>query len=440
MPTTQTDASEAIRHTSSGGERRRRRARAVAARCAAARRRPRRASRVVLEQHVRNPYAEPLRVTYQCRCRPTRAVSGFAFRIGERRVTGEVDREAARARALRGGDPRGPHRGAARPGAREPLHAGVGNIPPRTRGRRARSRSTSGSLAARRRVGVAVSDRRRAALPRRARARARTAARVTVDVADAPIAARASSCALRARRAAPGRAPSRRRTRCRFEGRAGGVRRRASAQSGSGARSRRRRALAGRGPERGRARWTSRARRGAASRARPTALLTLVPPRVEPARRLPRDLIVLLDTSGSMGGAPLDQARRVVAALIDSLDEHDCLELIEFSTQPRRWRRRRDGDRGTRAEARRVASSAEAGGGTEMRTRHCRGARAAARRRAAPGGARDRRPDRLRGGDRGRAICQQLPRRLAAAHRRRRLGGEPLAHARRRRARAAAWR
>ncbi|HEU4613688.1 MAG TPA: VIT domain-containing protein, partial [Kofleriaceae bacterium] len=68
------------------------------------------------------------------------------------------------------------------------------------------------------------------------------------------------------------------------------------------------------------------------------ALLTIVPP-AKQTRPLavPRDLIVLLDTSGSMSGGPLDKAKQVVAMLIDSLDEQDRLELIEFSNSPRRY-------------------------------------------------------------------------------------------------------
>jgi Ca-activated chloride channel homolog len=67
-------------------------------------------------------------------------------------------------------------------------------------------------------------------------------------------------------------------------------------------------------------------------------LLTIVPPAKEAHPvAVPRDLIVLLDTSGSMSGGPLDKAKQVVAMLIDSLDERDRLELIEFSNNPRRY-------------------------------------------------------------------------------------------------------
>ena len=68
------------------------------------------------------------------------------------------------------------------------------------------------------------------------------------------------------------------------------------------------------------------------------ALLTIVPPaRDAKPVAVPRDLVVLLDTSGSMGGFPLDKAKQVISMLIDSLDEQDRFELIEFNYQPTRY-------------------------------------------------------------------------------------------------------
>ncbi len=97
-------------------------------------------------------------------------------------------------------------------------------------------------------------------------------------------------------------------------------------------------------------------------------LLTIVPPaRDAEAPAMARDLIVLLDTSGSMGGPPLRTAKKAVALLIESLGERDRLELIEFSNQPRRYRP--DPVAATRDEkqaAIRWLRKLEAGGGTEM--------------------------------------------------------------------------
>jgi len=95
-------------------------------------------------------------------------------------------------------------------------------------------------------------------------------------------------------------------------------------------------------------------------------LLTIVPPAV-PAATLPRDVIVLLDTSGSMSGTPLQKAKALVATLIDSLTDADRLELIAFSSRPQRWRESAAAaDATARADARHWLESQRAGGGTEM--------------------------------------------------------------------------
>src|SRR5262245_33778392 len=52
-------------------------------------------ARVTLEQRFRNPYGEPLAVTYSLPLPADGAVSGFSFRIGARRVVGEIDRRRA---------------------------------------------------------------------------------------------------------------------------------------------------------------------------------------------------------------------------------------------------------------------------------------------------------------------------------------------------------
>lgn len=66
-------------------------------------------------------------------------------------------------------------------------------------------------------------------------------------------------------------------------------------------------------------------------------LLTLVPPRVA-GTSVPRDLCLLLDTSGSMSGVPLAQAVAFCTALVAGLRTGDRLEMIEFSSTQRRWK------------------------------------------------------------------------------------------------------
>ncbi|HEB52755.1 MAG TPA: VWA domain-containing protein [bacterium] len=65
-------------------------------------------------------------------------------------------------------------------------------------------------------------------------------------------------------------------------------------------------------------------------------LLTLVPPRgARPS--VSRDLVLLIDTSGSMSGAPLEQAVAVAQALVRSLEPNDRLRMVEFSSAPHEW-------------------------------------------------------------------------------------------------------
>jgi len=99
-------------------------------------------------------------------------------------------------------------------------------------------------------------------------------------------------------------------------------------------------------------------------------LLTIVPPaRAAKVAAVPRDLIVLLDTSGSMDGGPLDKAKQVVAMMIDSLAEQDRFELIEFSNEPRRYLQEPVvATANAKQAAIRWVRSRTADGGTEMRT------------------------------------------------------------------------
>ncbi len=99
------------------------------------------------------------------------------------------------------------------------------------------------------------------------------------------------------------------------------------------------------------------------------ALFTLVPPRRDAIRAVsPRDLTLLLDTSGSMSGAPIEQLKRVSLALIDSLAAGDRFEIIEFSNSPRRFDPNVvDATADTKRDASRFIRDLRASGGTEMR-------------------------------------------------------------------------
>lgn len=99
-------------------------------------------------------------------------------------------------------------------------------------------------------------------------------------------------------------------------------------------------------------------------------LLTIVPPTSEVrSEAFARDVIVLLDTSGSMDGAPLEQAKELVKAILNSLGDTDRLELIEFSDTPNPWRLGPEpATRANRLDAVRWLEALRANGATEMYT------------------------------------------------------------------------
>ena len=54
---------------------------------------------------------------------------------------------------------------------------------------------------------------------------------------------------------------------------------------------------------------------------------------VKEAQVLPKDVVFVLDTSGSMAGRKLEQAKKALQFCVDSLKEKDRFELIRFSTE-----------------------------------------------------------------------------------------------------------
>jgi Ca-activated chloride channel family protein len=324
-------------------------------------------ARVILEQRFENPYAEPLTVTYSLPLPADAAVSGFSFRIGERRVVGEIDgRKAARERfeqALSEG-----RSAALLEQDRSSLFTQeIGNIPP-------------GEAV----ICELILDQRLRWLdegawewrfptvvaPRYLGSSGRVvdAERVAQDIASGPLPVRMSlACVIRDTLARGRRAESPSHPLL-IDGEPGAQR---VSFADGGARLDRDVVL----------RWAvgeakvglsldlGRPPADRASAVSTYGLLTVVPPQPgSPARAVCRDLIVLLDTSGSMGGEPLNQARRVVTALIDSLRDEDQLELIEFSSRARRWK---PGPVSATLSARRDAldwlARLRASGSTEMR-------------------------------------------------------------------------
>ncbi|MBP8306045.1 MAG: marine proteobacterial sortase target protein [Burkholderiaceae bacterium] len=100
------------------------------------------------------------------------------------------------------------------------------------------------------------------------------------------------------------------------------------------------------------------------------ALLLVTPPAPDSAAltRLPRETTFIVDTSGSMSGSSIEQARRALVFGIERLQAGDLFNVIEFNSQhralypvPRRF------DEASRQEAVRFAHALRSQGGTEMR-------------------------------------------------------------------------
>jgi Ca-activated chloride channel family protein len=326
-------------------------------------------ARVVVEQRFHNPHAEPLAVTYSLPLPADGAVSGFAFRIGGRRVVGEVDRKKAARERYEQALIEGRSAAILEQDRSSLFTQEIGNIPP-------------GEEI----IAEIIIDQRLIWLDEGAwewrfptvvgprylgeAGSVQDARRIVQDIAEGPIAARFTlTCSVRD--AIPeGRQPeSTSHALTAFETR-GALR--IELQEKLGARLDRdvvvRWPVAA--PRVGLAIDTGRAPVEHARSATTYGLLTVVPPLLESAfQAVSRDLIVLLDTSGSMGGEPLAQAARMTIALIETLRETDQLELIEFSSSVRKWKRGPvAADAKARSEAVAWVRALQASGSTEMRS------------------------------------------------------------------------
>ena len=95
-------------------------------------------------------------------------------------------------------------------------------------------------------------------------------------------------------------------------------------------------------------------------------LVTIVPP-TSAGRHFARDLVLLLDVSGSMDGRPLEHLKAVVTSVIDSLADEDRMEIIAFSSFPVRFHERPI--HASAAERKRASAwvrALQASGGTEL--------------------------------------------------------------------------
>ncbi|MEO7651854.1 MAG: VIT and VWA domain-containing protein, partial [Bryobacteraceae bacterium] len=81
----------------------------------------------------------------------------------------------------------------------------------------------------------------------------------------------------------------------------------------------------------------------------------------------PRRVVVLLDRSGSMGGEPIQQARRAITACLGALDPADQFGLVAFDDRIENFQPGlADGTKETRHRAKKFLDGIDARGGTEL--------------------------------------------------------------------------
>lgn len=319
-------------------------------------------ARVVLEQRFVNAYAEPLSLTYLMPLPAEAAVSGYAFVLDGRRITGEVDRKKKARQRFEQAVLEGKTAGIVEQERSSLFTQELGNVP------------AGADIVAELIIDQKLLWKNEGAwewrFPTAVGARylggpgqVADAAKITVAVSEAGTPARLS-LALSIRDALPGAArPESPSHRLRSSAAGSCVDVQLASEEGA----RLDRDVVVRWPVAGQAVGTSLDMGRPAGHRDSYGLLTLVPPERGRQRSARRDLILLLDTSGSMDGDPLRQLKRTALALIDSLGEDDTLEMIEFSSSARRWHgRAKEASGSVKRDARSWINGLRAGGGTEM--------------------------------------------------------------------------
>ena len=81
----------------------------------------------------------------------------------------------------------------------------------------------------------------------------------------------------------------------------------------------------------------------------------------------PREVVILIDISGSMGGVPLDQAKLLARAVIGTLTDRDTFNVIAFASGTNRMMGHAiAGDADGKARGAAFVASLESGGGTDL--------------------------------------------------------------------------
>ncbi len=97
-------------------------------------------------------------------------------------------------------------------------------------------------------------------------------------------------------------------------------------------------------------------------------LLMLAPPTIDNWQPPAREVIFVIDTSGSMGGVSIRAAREALLAGVSGLSARDTFNIIEFNSDATQlFAQAQPATRQSRQQARAFVTSLEAQGGTEMR-------------------------------------------------------------------------
>lgn len=97
--------------------------------------------------------------------------------------------------------------------------------------------------------------------------------------------------------------------------------------------------------------------------------LTVVPPIALDRQEYPRDVVILLDRSGSMQGWPMIAARRAAARIVESLNEADRFGIISYDDRQEHYNSKQGlcpADNFHKMRAAEYLAKTEARGGTEM--------------------------------------------------------------------------
>lgn len=99
------------------------------------------------------------------------------------------------------------------------------------------------------------------------------------------------------------------------------------------------------------------------------AMMMLLPPESEQATTIKRELVYVIDTSGSMGGQSIKQARAALEVALTRLRPGDYFNIIQFNSfTSQLFGRSQPVNQQTLAKALRYVRSLDADGGTEMAT------------------------------------------------------------------------